>query len=275
MPNSVRLLLIDTPMLPRRSLAALLNRRRGFHVVGEAETGSSAVHQARALQPDVAVVELDVPDGGPQLVADLSREAPGCAVLVLTQGNEGRAATRALQAGARGYLDKNCEPDDLVRTIERVRTGELVVAPRVAAAVVRELSGEPSRGPASNGLTEREIEVLRLVAYGRTNPEIARELCITQHTVKGHLSNILNKLGLENRVQLATYAMQLGLAEPPDEDGTGRAGRAELGQVSGQPIPDTRDPIRLRSWRRPSSPGWSSSPRPMSCSTSAVAESRF
>jgi DNA-binding NarL/FixJ family response regulator len=162
----------------------------------------------------VIVVDPEVPDGGIKLVGDLVQARPGCGILVLTRSTDGSGVGHALQAGARGYLQKDCEPEALFEAIERVHRGELVVAPALREAVVQDLGTGPSRrsGPAS--LTLREIEVLRLVAQGHTNQEMARELVITQHTVKAHLAKMLGKLGLDNRVQLAAYATQHGIASP-------------------------------------------------------------
>lgn len=208
MPERIRVLLVDGPTLPRRSLAALLSRRRGLRVVGEAGDGVTALASAVTLGPDVAVVDPSVPDGGAQLVASLSRTVR--AVLVLTLGGGEGAASRALHAGARGYVQKTCEPDELVRTIERIHQGELVVA-AVPAALLKGLGHD--RGPSR--LTDRELEVLRLVPTGQTNQEIARWLGITEHTAKEHLANILAKLGLDNRVQAAMYAVAHGLVTTP------------------------------------------------------------
>jgi DNA-binding NarL/FixJ family response regulator len=219
----IRVLLVDAPTLSRRGLAALLSRRSPLRVVGEAATGREALDLVRASSPDVVVVEPAVPEGGPALVAELCRVTPGCAVLVLALGGEGGAVGRALQAGARAYLQKDCEPRDLVRAIERVHAGELVIAPMLAETAVKELSGGQARaGPA--GLTARELQVLRLVAEGRTNPEIARLLCITEHTTKGHLAKILRKVALDNRVQLTAYAIQQGLAAPSGAGGSAPEG---------------------------------------------------
>ncbi len=212
----IRLLLVDSPTLHRRSLAAILNRRRNLRVVGEAGTAAEAIDVAGTLHPEVAVVEPRVPGGGISLVADLCRVEPACSVLVVTNSSDDGEARHALQAGARGYLDKEREPDDLVRTIERVHAGELVVSPGAASTVLKHFSGGPSDGAGSGGLTLRELEVLRLVVQGRTNPQIAQELCITEHTVKAHLTKILGKCGLENRVQLVAYALQQGIARPSD-----------------------------------------------------------
>jgi DNA-binding NarL/FixJ family response regulator len=213
MSDPIRLLLVDHLTLPRRCLAALLNRRRGLQVVGEAAIGGAALDLARSLRPDIALVEPETPDGGPRLIEALDAEMPG-AVLVLTRSADG-GLSNALRAGARGYLHMNCEPDDLVRAIERVHAGELVIAPGMADAALKELNSEPERDADATPLTERERDVLRLVTQGLTNAEIARELYITEHTTKGHLAKILSKLGLDNRVQIATYAVQNGFAPLP------------------------------------------------------------
>ena len=212
MREPIRVLLVDHPGLSRHGLVALLTRRRGLRVVGEADTGTAALALARAVQPDVVVVETSVPEGGLKLVTDLSREFPGCATLVLTETSSDPAVSGALRAGARGYLQKSCEPEDLVHTIERVHLGDLVVAARPSP--FHNDHARPQAPP--EGLTDRELEVLRLVARGRTNPSIAQELGITEHTAKEHLANILDKLGLENRVQVATYAVHHGLAAMAD-----------------------------------------------------------
>jgi DNA-binding NarL/FixJ family response regulator len=211
MPAAITVLVVDRPTLSRRCLAAVLSRRRGLQVIAEAQTGSEALGLAQALRPDVAVVETGVP-GGWQLVADFRREVRDCAVIVLTMGGGEGAASRALHAGARGYIEKSCEPDDLVRTIQRVHHGELVVAP-VAPELLKGLGKEQS----PSGLTERELDALRLVSMGQTNQEIAQQLGITEHTAKEHVANILDKLGLSNRVQIATYAVQHGLAAQPEQ----------------------------------------------------------
>ncbi len=215
--EAIRLLVIDAPRLARRALAVTLNRRRRLAVVGDTGSGTEARTLARSLVPDVALVEPAIPDGGAELVADLSRQVPGCAVAVFIAEGGGAVAGPALQAGARACITKDCDVEDLARTIERVREGELVVAPALAESVAAELGR--GAGPERSGvLTAREREVLTLVARGLTNLEIAASLCITEHTAKGHLAKILRKLGLDNRVQLATYALHHGLAALQADD---------------------------------------------------------
>lgn len=204
-------MLVDASTLLRRSLAALLGRKRRLRIVGEASSGRQALADVAASQPQVIVVDPELPEGGPTLVAELRRGFPACEVIVLSPGADGASASRALQAGARGYLQKDCEPEALVDAIYRVHDGELVVSQAVASAVVQDLGGGQARREGSTSLTRREIEVLGLVAHGHTNQSIARELVITEHTVKAHMAKILSKLGLENRVQLATYATEHGI----------------------------------------------------------------
>jgi two-component system nitrate/nitrite response regulator NarL len=209
--NPIRVFLVDGPTLNRRCLALALSRKRRLQVVGEAADGSHALAEAPATTPDVIVVDPSVPEGGPTLVADLSQQSPQSAVVVLTQGGDESAASRALQAGARGYLQRDCEPEALFQAIDRVYHGELVVAPAFAETALTSLGGKPARASGSLDLTGREMEVLHFVALGQTNQEVARELFITEHTVKSHLAKIQGKLGLTNRVQLAAYATERGM----------------------------------------------------------------
>lgn len=208
MKERIRLFLVDSPVLARRCLANLLNRRRGLRIVGEAGSGTEALTIVQSVEPDVVIVEPMVPEGGPDLVTQLSQQA-GRAVLVLTVDGQLGSASQALQAGARGYLEKRCDLDEVVRTIERVHNGEIVVAAS-APIGIDSGEGEPYELGFSS-LTPREVEVLQLVAQGRTNPEIAGDLCITEHTAKGHIRSMLEKSGLKNRVQLATRAIQQGI----------------------------------------------------------------
>jgi two-component system NarL family response regulator len=212
-PDPLKVLLVDRPKLFRRCLAACLSRRRRVSVVGEAEDAAAAVDAARQLQPDVVVVDTEIADSGPGLVADLYTAAPRATVVVLTLGSE-ESARQLLLAGARGYLRKDCEPEDVLTTIERVSAGELVLGPGATGLIFAQPADEYARTSPAQGLSAREIEVLALVAAGAPNREIARELYITENTVKGHVRTLLRKLALDNRVQLATYALQNVGREP-------------------------------------------------------------
>lgn len=211
MPQRIRVLLVDSPSLFRRCLGIALGRGRRIEIVGDAGSGPEALSEARSLAPDVVVVDPAVPNGGPGLVAELSHQVPGAAVVVLTARARQGTVARMLEHGARGYLEKECDVRDVAQCIERVHAGEVAVASPAAEGLSKDLAA--SRNAVSRSLTLREIEVVRLAADGRTNGEIAQALCITEHTVKSHLTKILGKLGFANRVQLATYAAQLGLVQ--------------------------------------------------------------
>lgn len=233
MSQAIRLLLVDHNTLLRRCLASTLNRRRDLEVVGDTGCRDEALELARRLEPDIVVIEPDAPEGGPDLIEGLRAELPGAGVLALTHSHHD-IARRALLAGARGCVEKSCEPEDLVRAIKQVHAGEMVVGSDAIDSLLGSLN-ESDEVPAESAvLTEREMDVLRLVADGHTNPEIARLLFITEHTVKGHLAKILGKLGLDNRVQLATYAMQHGLMEERPAPAV-QASRPPLHRVASPP----------------------------------------
>lgn len=214
MSEPIRLIVVDHNTLLRRCLVAVLNRRRDLDVVGEAACGVEAVEVARTQHPDVVLLEPAAPECGLPLIRRLRHEMPDSGLLVLSMCSD-NLASQALQFGARGFIEKTCEPDDLVRAIKQVHAGELVVGSGAVDLVLEKLNGSTDATPVCGVLTPREIDVLKLVAAGRTNPEIARELYITEHTVKGHLARILGKLGLDNRVQLAIYAIQQNMVDNP------------------------------------------------------------
>lgn len=218
MAQPIRVLVAHGQTLLRRSLAMVLNTRHGIRVVGETANRMRTLIDAQALEPDVIVLHLDLPDGGAPLVADLAQRLPRSAILLLLDSADTEAAVDALQAGARGFLHRNCTPDDVVHAIRRMRHGELVVPHVVADSMLNRLEGDTSDSVAQWGLTRRELDVLALVARGHTNLEIARALRITERTAKGYLAKILDKLGLENRVQLATFALQHELVRGRGDD---------------------------------------------------------
>ncbi len=213
MTDSIRLVLIDQPTLLRRSVVAYLQRRRGLCVVADSGSGALGLGLARSHIPNVVIVEPDVPEGGRDLIVELCRAIPNGVVIVLTDSSasaSGTSISEALHAGARAYLDKGCAPEDLVRAVQRAVAGEVLVAAN-PKAVAPDVNAAASTNAAASLLTNREREVVQLVATGFTNAEVARSLSITEHTAKGHLAQILRKLGLANRVQLATFALQQGL----------------------------------------------------------------
>ncbi|HEY3115691.1 MAG TPA: response regulator transcription factor [Chloroflexota bacterium] len=209
MPDRIRVLLVDSPTLLRKCLATLLGRKRHLEIVGDAGTGPDALAQARALSPDVVLVDPSVPEAGPALVADLCSQTPALAVVILTAEAKQGTVARLLHHGARGYLEKDCDVEAVAQCIERVYAGEVVIGSPSPEALTQDLAAFRDADQAS--LTGREVEVMRLAAVGRTNREIGLQLCITEHTVKSHLARILGKLGLDNRVQLSIYANQKGI----------------------------------------------------------------
>jgi DNA-binding NarL/FixJ family response regulator len=174
-------------------------------VVADVGTGPEALQQARAASPDVVLVDPAVPDGGLALVSNLCSEVPNSAVVVLTSRTWEGSVANMLRQGVRGYLEKTCELSAVVDCLERVQAGEVVIAKSLSDGLPQDF--ETFRGGPST-LTRREQEVLGLVANGLTNGQIARQLSITEHTVKSHLTKILGKLGVDNRVQLAAYATE-------------------------------------------------------------------
>ncbi len=165
------------------------------------------------MSPDVVLLDPAVPDGGASFVSDLCAEVPAAAVVVLTTRTREGSVAHMLRQGVRGYLEKSCDLEAVVHCLERVHAGEIVIASSLTEGVPQDF--ESFRAGPSSSLTRREQEVLGLVADGLTNGEIARQLCITEHTVKSHLAKILGKLRVDNRVQLATYATEQSIRGGP------------------------------------------------------------
>lgn len=210
MPKRTRVLIAHAPRLLGECLAAALEREQSVEIVGQVTTAENLVDVAGRLAADVLLLDPDTSGGGVPLVGDVCRAAPTTRVLALTHNDAG-GAEEMMRAGARGYVDYNCGMLELVRCIERVRSGDVVViagSPRRSAD-----TAERARNDGYASLTSRERQVLDLVVQGLTNADIAGVLCITNHTVKGHLGNILGKLGLQNRVQLTAFAVQHGVGQ--------------------------------------------------------------
>ena len=214
MADFIRILIADDHMVVREGLRALLIPRNGMEVVGEAVDGADAVEKALALRPDVILMDVNMPvKSGLEATAEIIGENPEARILVLTSFGEEANVSTAIQAGALGYLLKNTPAPELLHTIRGVAMGNLTLGPEVAQMVKQNLRqpAESSVSPIAD-LTERELEVLRGVAQGKSNEEIARTLGIEKSTVRSHVSTILNKLDLANRTQAALYAIEMGLA---------------------------------------------------------------
>ncbi|MGY1708320.1 response regulator [Geodermatophilus sp. SYSU D00758] len=205
---AIRILLVDDHAVVRQGLRMYLDLEDEFTVVGEAADGEQAVTLARALRPDVVVMDL-LMNGmdGISATESIRAEMPDVEVLALTSVLEDASVVGAVRAGAVGYLVKNIEAPELLRAIRAAAAGQVYLSPAAAARLVREVTAPVHPGQ----LTPRESQVLLLLARGRANKEIARELCIGQQTVKTYVSNILSKLGVQSRTQAALYAVQAGL----------------------------------------------------------------
>ena len=222
---SIRVLLVDDHPLFRKGIASLLSAEPGFEVLGEASDGQEAIEKARDLMPDVILMDISMPGvNGLEATQRIKQEIPYVRIVILTVSDEDQNLFEAIKSGAQGYLLKKIEPQTLFQTLRGVLEGEAplsrVMATKLLAEFARQrrAASEP-RTPTAT-LTEREKEVLGLLAAGKTNKEIAGALGIAENTVKNHLKNILEKLHLENRVQAATFALREGLLnKPPKKNG--------------------------------------------------------
>ena len=210
MTEPIAVLIADDHPFVRHGLRTFLETLDDVEVVGEAGNGAEAVEQAARLVPDVVLMDLVMPElDGVEATRRIRAESPTTKVIVLTSFDADEQVFPAIKAGAAGYLLKDVRPTELAEAVRKASRGEALLAPSVAAKLMQEVAGDR---PAA-GLTERELEVLRLIARGLSNKMIARELVVSEKTVKTHVSNILAKLHLSDRTQAALYAVREGLAE--------------------------------------------------------------
>lgn len=205
---AIRILIVDDHSVVRRGLRQFLQLDPDLEVVGEARDGAEALERAQELRPDVVLMDLLMPVmDGVTATAAIRREMPDTEVLALTSVLEDEKVVDAVRAGAIGYLLKDTEDDALCRSIKAAAAGQVQLAPEAAVRLMRDVrtTDEPE------GLTDRETDVLRLLAEGKANKEIARVLGIGERTVKSHVSSILAKLGVQSRTQAALYATRAGL----------------------------------------------------------------
>ena len=226
--EDIRVLVVDDQQIIQEGIVTVLNYQPGIQVVGVASNGQEAVEQALKLQPDVILMDVRMPKlNGVQATRQICQQLPDCRILMLTTFDDDEYVSEALQAGARGYLLKDMPSRELAQAVRAVvQTGVYQLDPAVVNRIFGNSSRPPKAAPpppsgtpvpppansaAKIDLTEREIEILRLVAAGATNREIAQQLFITEGTVKNHVSNILMRLGLRDRTQAAIFARENGL----------------------------------------------------------------
>jgi DNA-binding NarL/FixJ family response regulator len=211
--GKVRVLIADDHSVVRQGLRMFLGLDPEIEIVAEAASGEEAIQLARDIRPDVVLMDLVMPGmGGVAATRMIRTEMPAVEVVALTSVVADEAVTGAIRAGAIGYLLKNTEADELRRAIKSAAAGQVYLSPEAAARLVREVKipGSPE------ALTERETAVLRLIAKGQANKQVARQLGIREQTVKTHVSNILGKLQLQSRTQAALYAVERGLVSASD-----------------------------------------------------------
>lgn len=205
---TIRILLVDDHSVVRQGLRMFLALDSDLEVVGEASNGAEGIEQVRRFQPDVVLMDLLMPVmDGTTAIQHIRKDFPDTEVIALTSVLEDEKVIGAIKAGAIGYLLKDTQANELCRAIKAAANGQVQLSPQAAARLVREIKSPDS----PEKLTERETDVLRLLALGRSNKEIANELVIGEKTVKTHVSNILMKLGFASRTQAALHAVRIGL----------------------------------------------------------------
>lgn len=218
MGNEIRILICDDHAVVREGLRALISTEPDMIIAGEAVNGENAVAAFRELRPDVTLLDMVMPRmDGVEALKIIVSEFPGARVLVLTSFSDDEMVFPAIKAGALGYLLKDSTPEELVRAIRTVNRGEASLHPSIARRLIQELSRPATLPPTQEPLTEREMEVLRLVAKGYSNEEIGDSLVVSERTARGHVSSILSKLHLANRTQAALYALREGFADLEDQ----------------------------------------------------------
>ncbi len=214
MPKTIRILICDDHAVVRRGLRSLVGVKPEMELIGEAVDGEEAVTMAKKLKPDVIIMDLIMPrKDGVTAIAEIKKKNHDAKILVLTSFSDDKNVFSAIKAGASGYLLKDSSPEDLLQAIDDVYHGKSSLHPVIAQKVIHEMHQPSDLPPTDDPLSEREVEVLRNVAQGMSNQEIAQTLKIKEGTVRIHVGNILNKLQLANRTQATLYALREGLAE--------------------------------------------------------------
>lgn len=214
MASPITILIVDDHEVVRKGIRAYLETLPEFQVVGEAASGEEAIRLVQELIPDVVLMDLIMPGmDGIDTTREVKKISPRTQVVVLTSYHEDEHIFPALKAGAISYVLKDMKMEKLAETVQRAVHNEVTLHPLVAARVLRNLRGESEDESFYADLTERELDVLKLIANGLSNSQIADQLIISENTVKGHVSNILSKLHLADRTQVAVYAWQKGIVK--------------------------------------------------------------
>lgn len=221
MSNTIRVFLADDHAVVRRGLEALIETEAGMEVVGTAADGIEAVDRIAIYQPDVVLLDLQMPrKSGLEAIGEIRTRSPKSRIMMLTSFGEKEMVFEAIKAGALGYLLKDCRPEELLQAIRSTYAGKATLSPDVALKVIEQLNQppQPDAPLTEEPLTEREVEMLRHVARGMSNQEIADLLVLSERTVRTHISNILGKLHLANRTQATLYALREGIASLDDSE---------------------------------------------------------
>lgn len=219
MSNTIRILIVDDHAIVRKGLRTLIASEPGFEVIGEAANGLEGVEFAREHRPDIILMDLVMPKmDGIAAITEISKISPRPRVIVITSFGEDDKIFPALRAGAAGFLLKDTSPQDLLQSIRDVSVGKPSLHPSIASRLMQHVAPSEKEVDSLDVLTDREIEVLKLVARGLSNLEIAGRMVISDRTVSTHLSNILEKLHLENRTQAALFALRKGLTSLFEEE---------------------------------------------------------
>lgn len=216
----IRIVLADDHALFRQGLRSLLEAEPDFRVVGEAGDGREALRHVLEAKPDIVLMDIQMPGlDGVQATQEILREWPQAKVIMLTMYRQDAYVFEAVKAGARGYMLKDADAKDLLEAIRRVNNGEVLLDAELAEQIIQDFKAKRESVPKPHAeLSEREVQILKLVAHGYTNLEIAGELSLSEKTVRNRLSEIFQKLHLNNRTQAALYALREGLAEPGEAE---------------------------------------------------------
>ena len=208
----IRVMIVEDHVMVRAGIRILLEQYEDIRVIGEAVNGMKAIELVKQLNPDVILMDLHMPVmDGIEATRRIIATRPDQHIVVLTGLLDDERLVQAIQAGAQGCVEKTISPEELVQTIRDVNSGKPSLSPGVAWKVLRGLAGSENHNQPKNRLSEREIQILRLMTQGKLDEEIAQELVLTEVTIRTHISRILSKLGLENRVQAALYGLRSGL----------------------------------------------------------------